>query len=167
MSRISGEVVEIGCYRGVTTASLAAVTSKVIFAIDPFIGYGGSERDYEIFLDRTKVLKNICHIREPSGTAAKQFASNSVSFVFIDAIHDVSNSWFDFVTWSRKVAPGGLIALHDVDDYPGVAMTCRRIVSRGLPFEVWGYCPNLIVWRKLSVASANQNCAGISTHDGV
>ena len=137
MSRVSGDVVEVGCYRGVTTASLAAVSSKVILAIDPFIGYGGSKRDYEIFLDRTKGVKNICHIREPSGAAAKRFGNNSVSFVFVDAIHDVSNSWFDFVTWSCRVVPGGLIALHDVDDHAGVAITRRRVLSHGLPFEIW------------------------------
>lgn len=149
VSPMAGDAVEVGCYRGVTTASLAAMTSKIVYAIDPFIGYGGSERDYEIFLHRTKAAKNIYHVRKPSGAAAKQFENNSMSFVFIDAIHDVSNSWFDFVTWSRKVVAGGLIALHDVDDYPGVAMTCRRILSGGLPFEIWGYCPNLIILRKL------------------
>jgi hypothetical protein len=78
---VTGDIVEVGSFRGVTTTSLAAITSKIVYAVDPYIGYGGSEQDYQIFLERTKVTKNIRHVRKPSGQAAKLFENNSLSLV--------------------------------------------------------------------------------------
>jgi predicted O-methyltransferase YrrM len=145
---VAGDVVEVGCYRGVTTAELAAATSKMVFAVDPFIGYGGSERDFTLFKRRVSSLTNIKHIRATSGEAAKTFNAGALSFAFIDAVHDVSNSWFDFAAWSPKIVQNGLVAMHDVDDHPGVGYTLKRILRGDLPYQLWGYCPNLAILRK-------------------
>jgi predicted O-methyltransferase YrrM len=145
---VAGDVVEVGCYRGVTTAELAAATPKPVFAVDPFIGYGGSEEDLALFRRRVGGIPTIKHLRASSGEAAKNFNVESLSFAFIDAIHDVSNSWFDFATWSPKIAQNGLIAMHDVDDHPGVGYTLKRILRGDLPYRLWGYCPNLAILRK-------------------
>jgi predicted O-methyltransferase YrrM len=148
LADIDGHVAEIGSYRGVTTLDLAARTTKTVCAIDPFVGYGGHEEDYQRFRSRTGGAANIVHLREPSGAASSKFAPDSLSMVFIDAIHDVSNSWYDFVVWSGKVRPGGLIALHDVDDHPGVRFTAQRVTAKTARYSVWGYCPNLLVLQK-------------------
>lgn len=145
---LSGNVAEIGCYRGVTTARLASQTAKTVFAIDPFIGYGGSELDYEKFLDRVGNLDNVKHLRQTSGSAASCFSSSDLSLVFVDAVHDVVNSWFDLCTWSEKVQEGGLIAMHDVDDHTGVRFSVGRFLKSQKDFTVWGVCPNLIVIEK-------------------
>ncbi|WP_017719600.1 hypothetical protein [Kamptonema formosum] len=42
-------VVEVGCYRGVTTKILANSTSRKVIAVAPYIGYGGSDEDYRHF----------------------------------------------------------------------------------------------------------------------
>ena len=40
---LKGDIVEVGSYHGVTTAELAPLTSKLVYAVDPFSGYGASE----------------------------------------------------------------------------------------------------------------------------
>jgi predicted O-methyltransferase YrrM len=145
---VSGDVVEIGSYRGATTVRLAASTSKTIHAVDPFVGYGGSEEDLQIFRSATANCANVNHIRQSSGSAAERF-SDPIALLFVDAIHDFSNSWFDFCAWSPKVVAGGFVAMHDVDDFPGVGMTCRLIDA--LPdYSTWAYAPNIAIFRKPS-----------------
>ncbi len=145
---VAGDVVEVGYFRGATTAELAEATSRMVFAVDPFIGYGGSERDFALFKRRVSGLPNVKHLPATSGEAAKTFYAGTLSFAFIDAVHDVSNSWFDFAAWSPKIAHNGLIAMHDVDDHPGVGYTLKRILRGDLPYQLWGYCPNLAILRK-------------------
>jgi predicted O-methyltransferase YrrM len=144
---LPGDVAEIGSYRGVTTSALARATAKTIHAVDPFMEYGGSEADFEHFRAKTGALANVTHIRKTSGEAAMDFLDGSLSMVFIDGVHDFSNSWFDFVSWSRKVASGGLVALHDVDEHEGVTLTCSKIISDPA-FSIFAYCPNLIIFEK-------------------
>jgi len=144
-----GDLVEIGSYRGVTTGALASGTRKTVFAVDPYIGYGGAEGDYQVFLANTRHVGNVKHVRKTSGEAAREFDRDSIAFLFIDAVHDFSNSWFDLCAWSRKVGRGGLIALHDVDDHVGVTMTCRIACSDKSMFRPWGYCPNLIIFERV------------------
>ena len=38
----------------------------------------------------------------------------ALSFVFIDGGHGVDVEWADYRGWSAKIAPGGLLAIHDV-----------------------------------------------------
>lgn len=41
-----------------------------------------------------------------------------LSFVFIDGGHGVDVEWADYHGWSEKLAPGGLLAIHDVFSDP-------------------------------------------------
>jgi predicted O-methyltransferase YrrM len=145
---IEGRVAEIGSYRGVTTGALARATRKEVCAIDPFIGYGGAKGDFEAFLQASSGLANIRHIRKTSGDASGDFSPGSIALIFIDGVHDFSNSWFDYSAWSGKIARGGLMAFHDVDDHAGVTLTCRKICG-DKDFKPWGYCPNLIIFERL------------------
>jgi predicted O-methyltransferase YrrM len=108
-------VVEIGCYRGLTTKTLAKATSRRVIAIDPYIGYGGSEEDYQFFIRNTAELPNVFHERKTSGEASKNWNYNPISFVFIDALHDYVNTAFDIETWSSLLVKGGILACHDTD----------------------------------------------------
>lgn len=143
-------LVEIGSYRGVTTKYLASLTPEIVYAVDPYIGYGGWEKDLAIFLTNTSDSENIKFIQKTSGAAYEELKTQALSFVFIDAVHDFANTWFDFSSWSSLVVPGGLIAMHDVDDFPGTHLAFRKITSRFDNYKVWGYCPNLVILQKLS-----------------
>ena len=142
---LGGAVLELGSYRGATTARFAAATHRKIFAIDPYIGYGGWEEDMRLMRQRTEPFPHVQHIRLPSGAAAKQLEQERFSFIFIDAVHDYANTSFDFDTWVRLALPGALIAFHDVDDFPGTNLALRRILARNKDCQLWGYCPNLAI----------------------
>jgi len=143
-------LVEIGSYRGITTSHLASITPNTVYAVDPYIGYGGWEDDFTIFSENTSDFKNIKFLRMTSGSAYQELRQQKLSFVFIDAVHDFGNTWFDFFSWSSLVVPGGLIAMHDVDDFPGTHLAFRKIAARREKYKVWGYCPNLAVIQKLT-----------------
>ncbi len=48
--------------------------------------------------------------------------------------------------WSAR-GKRGMIAFHDVDDHPGANLACRWILKRK-GFVPWGYCPNIVVFRR-------------------
>lgn len=110
-------VVEVGSYRGVTTQVLAKATSRKVIAVDPYIGYGGSEEDYHLFQSNISGLPNLIHERVSSGEAVRTWKHGSVSLVFIDALHDYVNTAFDIEAWSSLMVDGGILALHDTDEY--------------------------------------------------
>lgn len=111
---LGGLVVEVGSYRGVTTCALSKATGRTVVAVDPFIGWGGSDEDFRHFRQRTQELPGFRHLRATSGEAA-QTITEPVSLVFIDAVHDYSNVFFDGWVWGERLMPGGLIAFHDTD----------------------------------------------------
>lgn len=130
---LPGDSVEIGAYRGVTTCRLAGLApTQTVYAVDPFMGYDGSDEDFAIFRKRTANVPNIVHIRKPSGESTRDLATKSVSFVFIDAVHDYVNVLFDGTSWFNILRPGGLIAFHDVDEmaFAGTRRAVSKIARR-------------------------------------
>jgi hypothetical protein len=140
-------VVEIGAWHGATTAMLAEMTSRLIYAVDPYKDATGDEEDMEMMHKRIRGLKNVKHIRLSSGEAVKILGDQRFSLIFVDAIHDYINTWFDFRAWGALVMKEGMMAFHDVDDFPGANLACRRILKRK-GFVPWGYCPNIVVFRR-------------------
>ncbi len=140
-------VVEIGAWHGVTTAVLAEMTSRLVYAIDPYKDATGDENDMQMMQERIRGLTNVKHIRLSSGEAVKMLEHERFSLIFVDAIHDYLNTWFDFRAWGALVVKEGMIAFHDVDDFPGANLACRRILKRK-GFVPWGYCPNIVVFRR-------------------
>lgn len=142
-----GVIVEICSYRGVTTRELATRTGRQIFAIDPFMGYGGAEADLEFFKSRVADQPHVTHLRKTSGAAARDWSHGRISFVFIDAVHDYANTWFDAQTWGSMVQPGGFIAFHDIDSwrYAGTHFAAARF---GRGHEVFRRVEGLVIFRK-------------------
>ncbi|MDA0577764.1 MAG: class I SAM-dependent methyltransferase [Verrucomicrobia bacterium] len=147
--QLAGPIVEIGCYRGATTRTIAQTTRKQVIAVDPYARWDGAEAAYAKFLEETATLPNVRHLRQSSGDAALALTDTRFSLVFIDAIHDYMNTWFDFVVWGERLLDGGLIAFHDVDDWRGTNVACQKILTRRTKFVPWAYCPNLVVFRKV------------------
>lgn len=150
-NELSAPVVEVGSFRGVSTQAIASSTSRCVFAVDPYAGYGGAEDDYLAFRERTRGLKNVSHHRETSGQASANPSLTTVSFAFIDAVHDYVNAKFDGVTWSRKLVQNGMIAFHDTDSscFPGVARAVWELLNDSdgsllLHFHV----PGLVILRR-------------------
>lgn len=146
---LGGAIAEIGCYFGSTTRTMAQRTGRQIFAVDPYSGWDGAAAAYVKFGAATAGLLNVKHLRQSSGDGALALAGQNLSLVFIDAVHDYLNTWFDFIVWSELVVDGGLVAFHDVDDWRGTNVACQKILERRKDFEPWGYCPNLVIFQKV------------------
>jgi predicted O-methyltransferase YrrM len=140
-------VVEVGAYRGMTTRYLAKHTARPVVAIDPFIGYGGNLEDLAMFRAATAGLPNVTHRRATSGQSRAEWTDGrSVSLIFIDAVHDYANTRFDIASWLPVVAPGGIIALHDVDQrcFAGTRRAAAELLS-GYP--LFAHVDNLAAFR--------------------
>lgn len=145
---VAGSVcVEVGCYRGVTTKLLAARTGRTYVAVDPYIGYGGCDGDYEVFKRNTAGLKNLVHMRMTSGQAARDWRHPRAGLVFIDAVHDYVNTSFDIHAWFAHMAPGGIMALHDTDNLV-FAGTRRAAFEASEQMDLWAHVDNLVILRR-------------------
>lgn len=143
-------VVEIGCCRGVTTEILGKFTAQPVIGVDPFIGYGGFEDDYNAFRARTKNFDNVQHIQKTSGEAARLWEKQNISFLFIDAVHDYVNTQFDLSTWIQFTVPGSFIALHDTDlkNFAGTRKAAHEaLLVNKYNLDLYCHVDNLIIFR--------------------
>jgi hypothetical protein len=145
-SSLSGSIVEIGSYRGVTTRKMSESTNRHIYAVDPFAGYGGAEADLEIFRSTVAGLSNVIHLQSTSGEAANKF-SEPVAYIFVDAVHDYVNTKFDVNVWSAKLVQGGFLAMHDVDNV-SFAGTNLAAWQASRHFELICHIHGLVIFRK-------------------
>jgi len=79
----------------------------------------------------TLLMGSDSHSETTFQRAATLLSSRSVEFLFIDGDHSHDGVWRDFEMYSRLVAPGGLIAFHDISPNPtewteGVAQFWRE-----------------------------------------
>jgi predicted O-methyltransferase YrrM len=136
-------VVEIGAYRGVTTRYFAELTRRPVVAVDPFGGHGATADDFAAFRAATAGLPNVSHLRATSGEGRAQWpAGRAISLLFIDAMHDYANTRFDILSWRPLLAPGGIVALHDVDQL-GFAGTRRAAAELFAGYPLFAHVDNL------------------------
>lgn len=145
---LPGAIVEIGAFRGVTTRRMAElVPDRTVYAVDPFIGYGGSDVDHASFRARTGGVANIVHMRKTSGAGLADLAGTPISFVFIDAVHDWANVRFDGESWFRLLRRGGVMAFHDTDER-AFAGTRRAVWELARRATLVAHVPGLVLLRK-------------------
>lgn len=130
-------IVEIGTYCGRSTIWLGAVARKYktkVFAIDHHFGSEENQQGWEWFdeslidsttgllntlpsflstLRRTKLSDVVIPIVGESKVIGAQW-SEKLAFCFIDGGHGDEPAHNDFLSWSPKVALGGVLAIHDV-----------------------------------------------------
>lgn len=75
------------------------------------------EAKYKVYEERARKLLSqhpgSVIIKNWSIEAAKDFADNSLDFVYIDANHWYESVKQDLETWTPKVRPGGIVSGHD------------------------------------------------------
>ena len=148
---VPGLAVEIGAYRGVTTAILASRAERNYIAVDPYIGYGGADSDFEQMKQRVSGFTNVTHLRMTSGEASRNLSGKEASFVFVDAVHDYVNALFDGAAWGGKLTSGGLIAFHDTDSegFAGVQRAVWEMLNNKLSgYALYAHVEGLVVLRK-------------------
>ena len=137
----SGEVVEIGAFKGRSTAFLAkgcTQSNRVVHSIDHFRGSSEMRKDginpiSEVVNDRSyasafvETLMDfglcgqvIAYISDSQSLAL--FWQRNIEVLFIDAEHTYAGVKADFDAWSRFVMHGGFVCFHDYADanWPGV-----------------------------------------------
>lgn len=113
-------MVEVGCFRGVSTAIFASCVKQVL-AVDPWtssVGYtdlpldmvAEAEKQFDAML---LITPNIVKIRKLSVDAAKDFEDGFLDAVYIDGDHRAEAVAEDLAAWIPKVKKGGLIMGHD------------------------------------------------------
>jgi predicted O-methyltransferase YrrM len=143
-----GSMVEIGCWRGLSTsyvARLAAAQGTRLVCVDAWDGstddfdaayraQPGAAADFEANMHRLGLQVEIRRARSPA--AAKAFAD--LDLVFLDASHDEAGVAADLAGWSAALKPRGVLAGHDfTPKHPGVIQAVTRFAAeRDLPLAV-------------------------------
>jgi predicted O-methyltransferase YrrM len=128
---------EVGSYCGRSTVWLGAAaraSSTVLFAVDHHRGSEENQAGWEWhdptlvdatsgLLDTLPVFRRtisaagledvVVAVVGPSPTVARHWAT-PLALVFIDGGHGVAPARADYAGWTPHVAPGGLLAVHDV-----------------------------------------------------
>ena len=132
----AGPLLEIGSYCGRSTIWLgqaAQARQTAVFAIDHHRGseehqIGESHHDAELvsaeglFDTFAAFRRNIAQagleqVVIPIVTGSAQFAvhwAGSLSVVFIDGGHSLDAALADYRNWAPRIAPGGILVIHDV-----------------------------------------------------
>jgi len=138
-------IVEIGVWKGVSTAFLAqhSAPDAVVYAVDHFLGSvehrpGGVdgaawEGKLSIMLDqfvsnmmRLGYSGKVRPVRMASAEAAP-FFTEPIDLLYIDGSHEEPDVWHDITVWGAKVRPGGMIVGDDYSaGWPGVCAAVDR-----------------------------------------
>lgn len=114
--------VEVGVAQGKYAKKLCEANPQMkVYGVDIWRAYDGYTDYYQEKLDicyeKARELlapfPNHQIIKDFSMNAVKQFADNSLDFVYIDANHDDPYVTEDIVEWSKKVRSGGIVSGHD------------------------------------------------------
>jgi predicted O-methyltransferase YrrM len=147
-----GIVAEIGSYKGLSTAHLAAgrklaVSQLVagsaypdpqewaVLAIDPFCDAGdkGGTNNFNNFypefianMTKAGVLDYITPIVSKSAEAAAKIENDSIEVLFVDGDHTYEGVRADFDNYFPKMQVGGLMAFHDTG-FPGPGQLMQEL----------------------------------------
>jgi hypothetical protein len=116
--------VEIGVYQGEYSEILKkAIPDLDLIGVDAWTAYGGyncedgEPEDLEmVAYEKAKARAekfDFKLMKAWSMDAVKEFADESLDFVFIDGNHDFEHVVEDTAKWSRKVRKGGIVSGHD------------------------------------------------------
>ena len=136
-----GAGLEIGSYCGKSTIYLAAAYKKgnqVVFAVDHHRGseehqlgeeyhdselYNSNEQMFDSFpyfrrtIDQAGLSRTVIPVVTQSEILMQHWTA-PLSLVFIDGGHSPEMAMRDCLSWSERVAPGGILAVHDIFEHP-------------------------------------------------
>jgi len=158
-----GVIVEVGSFKGRSTAclglgSLAGFKVK-IYAVDHFQPY------FDVILQTVfdYTLEEFCTnmhslglgeivipIVASSKEAFKTF-EHDIGVLFIDACHNFDEVTHDIVSWSTKLLPGGIIAVHDCapgGNWVEPQRAFNQLVKESPQFQFLGFVGSIGVARK-------------------
>jgi predicted O-methyltransferase YrrM len=127
LARGRRSVVELGTATGWTAgALLLADSERRVASFDPV---EREHRDAYLALLPRSARERLELVRAPGHEARGE----GVELVFVDSSHDREATVAEFRAWQPRLAPGGLVVLHDYGNpaYPGVAEAVRELGLEG------------------------------------
>lgn len=175
-TRPPGAVVEIGSFRGRSTVVLARAAGSVV-AIDP---HAGSDRgpqeieadadrgdsDFEVFhanLERFGVAARVRHVRTFSADAHAD-VTGPLSLLFVDGAHRFGPARQDLADWGRRVAPGGVMLVHDAFSSIGVTAALLAECAGSTRWRYVGRTGSLAEYERRTSASAGSRVVDVVRH---
>ncbi len=147
-----GAIVEIGSFKGKSTAALALGSSllssrkRPVYAIDPFV-----VPPYEEFENNMKMHgldRFVIPIKKHSYEACED-CPESIAALFIDGDHNYESVRRDIADYIPRVVKGGIAAFHDYSTYwPGVVKAVDELCGNK-EFKIITIYDNLLFVRKL------------------
>jgi len=109
---------EIGTQRGLFSKVLfEGIPNLSLTCVDPWAEYyaASQQRQDAIYDLAVKNLQglNVTFLRKPSLEGVKEFADETLDFVYIDGDHLFDAVVQDIIAWMPKIKLGGIMALHD------------------------------------------------------
>lgn len=166
-------VIEIGAFRGKSTAALtlAADESVDVITVDPHNGVDrgpnetrpahelGDEdhRALHANLARLGLDDRVTHLRCTSDEASERTPARA-ELVFVDGSHRMKQASVDVRVWRGRVAPGGYLAVHDAFSSIAVTWAILRYLALSRRFRYLGREGSLALYRRDS-ATAGQRVA--------
>ena len=121
---------EFGVYEGVTTCLIAEelASDGILYSIDPFLngrlGICWGKLIATVMIRRSGLRERV-QLVEKYSYEAVDCITGQFDFIFVDEDHSLQGIARDWVDWSKRVSPGGVIALHD-----SLAATSNPAVAR-------------------------------------
>jgi MMP 1-O-methyltransferase len=144
-------IVEVGSLRGRSTLSLAAGLrqrgSGRVYAVDPHV-YGTLDA-LRSNIERFRLGSQVTVVPEPSAQVGARWRE-PVQAVFIDGDHRRAAVEADVCLWLPRVAPGGLLAIHDsteLSGHEGPRQVAKEVCRVGDEFDAVGTLAS-ITWAR-------------------
>jgi predicted O-methyltransferase YrrM len=136
LSRRRGNLVEMGCWMGRTTAIMlqaGAVWNADLTTIDAFTPMPNKRKaatpaQWRAHLHKVG-LKPPKLLAMTTDEAAEAYPKDqNIAFLFIDASHVREAVVSDLTNWTSRIKPGGVVALHDMF-YPSITGVCQAVTD--------------------------------------
>jgi len=167
----TGQIVEIGSFRGRSTVILAraAEPGTRVIAIDP---HGGGDRGpQEIFPDAIRgdtdfdrfhanlraagVDDRVRHVRRPSSQALSE-VDGPLALLYVDGAHRYRPALDDLRRWGERVAPGGTMLIHDSFNAAGVMLAQLRLLVASSRWRYVGRSGSLAEYERVSLGASER-----------
>jgi predicted O-methyltransferase YrrM len=123
--QVTGEVVEIGSWKGKSTIALASGVRDSgkrgkVWAVDPHKGFlsvsnkiqASTLKEFHSNIRKSGLEPYVKPLVMTSRQASRMW-QRPVRLIFIDGIHDYKHASEDYEAWKGKIVPGGIVAFHD------------------------------------------------------
>jgi predicted O-methyltransferase YrrM len=169
--RPGDRVVEIGSYQGRSTVILASAVPEdaTVTAIDPHAGTDRgpqeisgketeAEQDSRIFqenLERAGIRDRVTYLRHWSQDALAE-VDGRIDLLYIDGAHRYRPAKMDIDTWSERVAPGGVLLIHDSFSSIGVTGAILTSLAFSSQWRYVGRAQSMTRYRRESLTTRDR-----------